>query len=341
MEVQHARDGAGVGVHPSDVAAGRERTELHPPGKLRRLQGGIQGREIRGTGGVEADLDHLSQALPPGEQVGVVLVGADEDDPPLGGRKMAEHGRAEDGGYGDPHHLLQPLDGGGGAGAAEEEHVVRACPHALLDVVGRLLHQLAGVEPYVAVHPSIVDQAPATNISSLLTVEWENITLKEFLDEPQEPAGSRVVRVSDAAAAERGLELGFRANDLGPQPPKLAATIVLPSSPPPPPPPPISLDSGIHARKSFSRSSSSEEEGPPWLLHIGEPAWRGEVKAFRRDYSTTGSINTRSPCGSLAPMRLRPSPPLLSLASVAWRGRRRPRRGFLSSLAWNDGTHVA
>ncbi|RWW25594.1 hypothetical protein GW17_00010049 [Ensete ventricosum] len=39
-------------------------------------------------------------------------------------------------------------------------------------------------------------------------------------------------------------------------------------------------------------------------------------------------------------MRLRPSPPLLSLASVAWRGRRRPRRGFLSSLAWNDGTHI-
>ena len=61
----------------------------------------------------------------------------------------------------------------------------------------------------------------------MLTVEWENITLKEFLNEPQEPAGSRVVRVSDAAAAERGLELGFRANDLGPQPPKLPVTIVL------------------------------------------------------------------------------------------------------------------
>lgn len=152
MEVQHARDRTGAGVHPSDVAAGRERAELHPPGKLRRLQGGLQGREIRGAGRVEADLDHLSQALPPGEQVGVVLVGADEDDPPLGGRQVAEHGRAEDGGHGDPHHLLQPLDGGGAAGAAEEEDVVRACSHALLDVMGRLLHQLAGVEPYVAVH---------------------------------------------------------------------------------------------------------------------------------------------------------------------------------------------
>ena len=61
---------------------------------------------------VDADLDDLGEAPTPRQQVGVVLVGLDEDHPPLLDAKLCRDAAAQlDGGHGDPHHLVQPLDG--------------------------------------------------------------------------------------------------------------------------------------------------------------------------------------------------------------------------------------
>ena len=57
----------------------------------------------------------------------MVLVGPDEDHPPLLSAELRRNAAAQlDGGHGNPHHLLQPLDGRRGANTAEEQGVAGA-----------------------------------------------------------------------------------------------------------------------------------------------------------------------------------------------------------------------
>ena len=81
-----------------------------------------------------------------------MLVGAEEDDPPFIGKKRVEKAAAQQRRDGDAQHLLQPFNGCGAAGTAEEQGVVRTCSCAALDVTGCLLDQLAHVEAHVVVY---------------------------------------------------------------------------------------------------------------------------------------------------------------------------------------------
>lgn len=97
-------------------------------------------------------MDHLGEALAPGEEVGVVLLGTDKDDPAIGRRQVPENGGPEQGRDSDAHHLLKTLDGGGGAGATEEEDVVGTeGPQPLFDVVRSFENLLGSVQAHVAV----------------------------------------------------------------------------------------------------------------------------------------------------------------------------------------------
>ena len=81
-----------------------------------------------------------------------MLVGAEEDDPPLIGKKRVEKAAAQWSRDGDAHHLLQPLNSCGAAGTAEEEGVVWSCSCAALNVIGRLLDQFANVQANIVVN---------------------------------------------------------------------------------------------------------------------------------------------------------------------------------------------
>ena len=148
MPVQHPRDGAHVADHPGDVGGRRERAQLHrPPGELE--QPALEIREVDLPLVGEADLHHLGDRLQPGQLVGVVLVGADEDHRPLvagnGARELVlALQRLGDAPAQQAHQLV---DRRGGAGPDEEHLVLRAGVHRAADHPARLLAQLGHHPP--------------------------------------------------------------------------------------------------------------------------------------------------------------------------------------------------
>ena len=145
VAVEKDSNGASVGVDPSDVAACGERTELWAAFILFRQKRLLEGNKVNFSVIIETDFDYLSEALAPGEKVGVVLIGAEEDNPPFTGKKRVENSTAQGRRNGDANHLLQPLNGCSAAGTAVEEAVVWSGSCTALDVIGCLLYQLAHV----------------------------------------------------------------------------------------------------------------------------------------------------------------------------------------------------
>ena len=104
---------------------------------------------------------YLCQAVSPGEEVGVVLVGACEHNPSL---ETAEFSTgvfffqaskdvgSEEGGYSDSNDFLEPLDGRCGPGATEEQRMLFCRSAQLLpDVRLGLMDHPAHHPPNVAV----------------------------------------------------------------------------------------------------------------------------------------------------------------------------------------------
>jgi hypothetical protein len=150
--VQEASDGAGVGEHAGDVAARREGSQHGPASVLRRPQRAAQrGQVDEAVVGARADLHDVGQALPPRQQVGVVLVGPHEHDPALLRAQLRGGARPQRRRARHPDRLLQPLRRRRGARPAEEQRVVGARAHAPLDVARRLPRHPRRLAAHVAV----------------------------------------------------------------------------------------------------------------------------------------------------------------------------------------------
>ena len=152
MAVKQACNLASVGMDPSDVAACREGAELGAASECWGFEQRLKGKKVELAVVIETDFVDLSQALSPREEVRVVLVGAEEDDPPLTGKKGVEKAAALRRRNGDAHYFLEPLNGRGAARTAEQEGVVWTGFSAGLDVIDRLLHHIGHMQPQIVVH---------------------------------------------------------------------------------------------------------------------------------------------------------------------------------------------
>ena len=81
--VEEAGDGAGVGNDSCDIATSGERPEHLAILILEETKVVGQSLHVDVSVAVEADLHHLGEALPPGEKVGMELIGPYEDHPYL------------------------------------------------------------------------------------------------------------------------------------------------------------------------------------------------------------------------------------------------------------------
>ena len=104
-------------------------------------------------------LQYLGEALPPGEEVGVVLVGACEYNPSLDTTTItlfffqaSKDVGSEEGGYSDSNDFLEPLNGRCGPGATEEQRMLFCRSAQLLpDVRLGLMDHPAHHPPDIAV----------------------------------------------------------------------------------------------------------------------------------------------------------------------------------------------
>ena len=123
--VEQRADRPPVGDDPGDVGGGREAADLErPAGVTDQLL--LQVAQVDVPVGVLVDDDHVGDRLAPGQLVGVVLVGPDEDDRPLRGRDPLREPVAvvEVGRDAQVEHVDQPVDRAGRAGAAEDHGVL-------------------------------------------------------------------------------------------------------------------------------------------------------------------------------------------------------------------------
>jgi hypothetical protein len=180
--VQHLGDGLRVGDDPGHVGGGRERADLQPPVRV-AAQLVLEVPEVDTPPRVLADRDHVGARLPPRELVGVVLVGADEDDRAV---------QVE-----DPHELV---DRAGGAGAAEHDRIVGAAVDGAVDDPARVLAQLGR------------RAAGRRRLGVRVRVHRQHAVADQILDERQRTPGRGVVGVDHAARPERALEHGVVAD---------------------------------------------------------------------------------------------------------------------------------
>lgn len=140
-----------VAEDPRHVAAGRERPQHRPAGVFWGLELSPQRLHVDQPIPVHANLHHLRQALPPRQDVGVVLVRANKHDPSLLISQTLQNPVPHYRGDCDPHRLLQSLDTCRGSRPTEEQCVATASPHATFDVLRRLTHHLRRLAPDEAV----------------------------------------------------------------------------------------------------------------------------------------------------------------------------------------------
>ena len=166
---------------PGDVRRGREAADLHRSVRVAaelRFEVG----DVDTAGGVLADGDDLRAGLPPRQLVRVVLVGADEDDRPLGARP------------GEVEEADQLVDGARRARAAEHDDVLGGAVHRRVDDPACLLAQRRGLPPR------------RRGLRVRVRVQRQDAVADEVLDERQRAPGRRVVRVHQAARPERPVE---------------------------------------------------------------------------------------------------------------------------------------
>ena len=191
MVVQQARHRHGVGHDPGHVGGGRERADLQGPvGVADELC--LEVGEVDVAVGVLADRDHVGDALPPRQLVGMVLEGAHEHDGALAGGdlvgqvvavlELARQAQAE--------HADQAVDGVGRAAAAEQHGVLVGGADAAADDVAGLFPEPGGLQP------------GAGGLGVGVGVEGQDDRAEVVLDEREGAPRRRVVRVDDRAGAE-------------------------------------------------------------------------------------------------------------------------------------------
>jgi hypothetical protein len=131
VAVQQGGQAVGVGQDAGDVGGGREGADQQPPASVAG-QLGLQLVQVDLAVAVLADGDDLGGRLAPGEQVGVVLVGAHEHHRPVAGRA-------------GPAVQLQQADqlghGRRRPRPAEDDQVLCGPAHGLVDHLAGLLAQ--------------------------------------------------------------------------------------------------------------------------------------------------------------------------------------------------------
>ena len=183
---ERVRDDAG------DVGGRREGTDLQRPlGVLLQLLGELL--LVDETVGVLMDGDDVGDGLAPGDLVGVVLVGAEEDHRTLGRRDVGRQvvlvvedrrdPQAE-----DPDQLG---DRAGAARAGEEHDRVAVAAHGLADDLAGLLAQPAGLQP------------GAAGLGVGVGVARQHLVADEVFEKRECPAGGGVVGVGDPALTVR------------------------------------------------------------------------------------------------------------------------------------------
>ena len=134
VTVKQHRDGARVGQDAGHVRGGREAAYLElPVGVADELV--LQLPEVDAAVGILVDGDHVGDGLAPWQLVGVVLIGADEDDRSFRGRDMRAQIEAvvELGRQADAQHAHQLVHRGRRARAAEDDRVLLVGSDRLAD----------------------------------------------------------------------------------------------------------------------------------------------------------------------------------------------------------------
>jgi hypothetical protein len=186
--VQDLGDAVGVGEDAGDVGGRGEAADDQRPVPV-PAQLPLQVVQVHAAVGVGGYGHDVGSGLAPGQLVGVVLVGPDQDD-------RALVGAAPGGGPGLPvvragqsQDRHQLVDRGGGAGAAEEHQVVLGAADGLVDQPAGVLAQPGGL------------QAGGRALGVGVGVAGQHGVADEVLDEVQGAAGGGVVGVGDAARA--------------------------------------------------------------------------------------------------------------------------------------------
>lgn len=132
--------GPGVGVNPGYVTASRERAQQRSIGVLIELELLSQGSNVEQAIFIKTDLHDLCQALPPWEQIGVVLVRPNKNYPSFFLPQSRQYFLPQNGRDRDSHYFLQPFDCCGGSRATEQQYVVIFTTHTPLYILRCLMH---------------------------------------------------------------------------------------------------------------------------------------------------------------------------------------------------------
>ena len=179
MPVKGDRDPVHVAHDSRHVRRGGEAADLDgAPGVAAQFV--LELGEIDRAGGVLADRDEISRRLSPREFVGVVLVGPDEHHRPVPWIQRQQ--------------AAQLVDRAGRAGAAEDDHVIFAAVHRLVDDAAGLLAQRGG------------PAAGRRCLGVCVAVRRQHLIADDVFDERQRPAGRGRVGIDDAARTERAVE---------------------------------------------------------------------------------------------------------------------------------------
>ena len=177
MAVEHARDRIDVGDDPGDVRRGGEAAHLQRAIRV-AAQLRLEAGDVDAPVGVLGDGHDVGARLAPRQLVGVVLVGADEDD----------------GAGVEVEQADELVDRARRARAAEDDDVVLAAVDRPVDGAAGVLPQRRGLAP------------GRRRLRVRVGVQRQDAVADEVLDERQRAAGGGGVRVHEAARAERPVE---------------------------------------------------------------------------------------------------------------------------------------
>jgi hypothetical protein len=178
MRLQQPRHGAHVGQDARQVRGGRE--GAHDGAAFGGPKRRGKDLHVRPAPGRLRDHPHLGAGLAPGQDVGMVLVGADQDQRL---RRAA-----------NPEEMRQPVDPRRGPAPAEDHRVIRAGVHVARDHAARGLAQARG------------RRAAMRRGGVGVAVGGQDLLHHEHLDLPQRPARGGVIRIDQLARPERTLE---------------------------------------------------------------------------------------------------------------------------------------
>ena len=192
MTVEEGGDRVRVGDDPGHVRRDREAPDLQRTARVAN-ELLLEPLDVDAPVLVLGNHDDVGDRLPPGQLVGVVLVGPDEHDRPLrGGDPFAEPvAVVELGGQTQVEHLHHPVDRPGRAGAAEDHGMLVGAADGLPDDLARLLAKPRRLKP------------GTRRLGVCVRVQRQHDLADVVLDERERTARRGVVRVGDAADSER------------------------------------------------------------------------------------------------------------------------------------------